>query len=321
MLSLKAGALAFALLFSLSGVDSCDGKKSGGAQGSNQSGNASAPVNSQPEKPDGGVAKDDIKQLAQGQQSSISNAFVVVARDAETYKGLRKVVTNLPEPDKNFFESNVVVAAFLGERRTGGYSVRFTPTLDGNIRVEETTPSRDSISAQVITYPFAVVAVPVRNRQPVTVEVGNAFLAMMRPYQVRDGEFTMAGGIAGRSEKFGIAGSIGVMREGNLATFFFELKSRGGAKQRTLSDVASSLVQSDGRIAIGNLSPGSFVDMPADAIHATGSFNANENELSLAFEPIPGTIADGYNGRGSLNAYATAPAPKKKKASSEDNPQ
>jgi hypothetical protein len=304
----------------LNGVDSCDGKKSGGEQNSNQSGNASAPVNRQPEKPDGGAVKDDMKQLAQGQHSSIINAFIVAARDAETYGALRKVVTNLPELDKNFFESNLVVAAFLGERRTGGYSVRFTRTGGGSIRVEESTPPRDSMSAQVITYPFSVVAVPVNNQEPVAVEPGNAWRTMTRPYQVKDGEFTMSGGIAGRSEKFGIAGNIGVMREANLASFFFELQSKGGAKQRSLKDVVSGLVQTDGRIAIGKLSPGSFVDLPADAIRATGAFNANENELSLAFESIPGTVADGYNGRGSLNAGATAPAPKKK-ASSEDNPQ
>lgn len=320
MLSLKAGLLALALSFALNGVDSCDGKKSV-AQNSNQSGNASATVNSQPEKPEDGAVKDDLKQLAQGQHSSISNAFIMVARDAETYGVLRKVVTNLPEPDKEFFVSNVVVAAFLGERRTGGYGVRFLRTQDGKIRVEETMPPKDSMSAQVITYPFSVVAVPVKSQESVALEPGNAWRAMTRPYRVSDGEFTMSGGITGRSEKFNITGSISVMREANLATFFFNLQSKGGAKQRALVDAASGLVQADERIMINKLGVGTFVDMPADAIRVTGLFDGNESKLSLTFESIPDVIADGYNGRGTLKADAIAPAPKKKKPSSEDNPQ
>jgi hypothetical protein len=177
------------------------------------------------------------------------------------------------------------------------------------------------MSAQVITAPFSVVAVPVNSRASLAIEFGSAWRNSARPYRVTNGDFTMSGGITGRSEKFGIAGSIGVMREGNLTTLVFDLQSRNGAKERALKDVASGLVRSDAGLTIEHMGAGSFVDRPADALRATGLFTGNENKLSLTFESIPGRIADGYSGRGNLEAEATAPAPQKKKPSSEDDPQ
>jgi hypothetical protein len=321
MLSLKAGALVLLLSFVLNGAGSCDGKRSGNAQNLNQSGNAGAPVTRPPEKPETGDMQNDLKQLAQGQHSPVSNAFIAVARDAETYNALRQLVTNLPELKQDFFKSNLVVAAFLGERRTGGYSVRLTRAGNGSIRVEEMRPAGDAITVQVLTYPFSVVAVPVSNQEAPAIEAGRAWQAMTRPYQVKGGEFTMSGGIAGRSEKFGITGRIGVMREGNLATLLFNLQSKGGAKPRTLSEAASGLVQSDGRLAVALLDAGSFVDPPADVLRAKGLLAENENKLSLTFESIPGQVRDGFNGNGTLNAEASAPAPQRRRAATGDVPQ
>jgi hypothetical protein len=323
MLSVKAVMLAMLLPFALNGAGSCDAKKNGNVPGSNQPVNSSAPVNRLPEKNNEKAVTGELKMLAQGQQSRLRNAFIAVARDAQTYEELRKTIPGLPAVGQDFFKSNLVVAAFLGERRTGGYGVRFRRAGDGALGIEETTPPKDAMVVQVITTPFAVAAVPVENQEPLALEPGNAWRAMTRPYRVRvaEGEFIMAGGIAGRSEKFRIDGSILVMREGNLATLFFDLHSGEGAKPRVLKDAASGLVQGDGRVAINHLSAGSFVDPPADQLRATGSFAENENRLSLTFESIPGSIRDGFNGTGNLKAEAVAPAPPKNKASTEDTPQ
>jgi hypothetical protein len=321
MLSIKAGMVAVLLSFVLGGEASCDAKRGDDAKNANQTANASVPVNRQPEKPGDGAAKDDLKPLVQGQHSPVSNAFIAVARDAETYAALRKLVSNLPEQGQDFFKSNLVVAAFLGERRTGGYSVRFTRAGNGALRIDETAPPKDAMVIQVITYPFSVLALPVDEQGSIALEPGDAWRAMTRAYQIKDGDFSMSGGIAGRTEKFAIAGSIGVMREGNLATFLLNLQSKGGAKSRALKDAASGLVAADGRITIANLGAGSFVDPPADRLRAAGGFAENEKRLSLSFESIPGRIADGFNGRGTLNAEATAPAPQRKKAPNEDVPQ
>jgi hypothetical protein len=320
MLSVKAGVLALLLSFVLNGAGSCDGKRSAGAQNSNQSGNADVPVSRPSEQPEAGGEKNDLKPLAQGQHSFVSNPFIFVARDAQTYEELRRLI-KLPDVEQDFFTSNLVVAAFLGERRTGGYSVRITRGSGGSISVDETSPGRGSITTQVLTYPFSVVAVPVENQQALAVEAGAAWRAATRPYKVTDGEFTMSGGITGRREKFGVTGSVGVMHEGSLATLFFNLQSKGGAKQRVLRDVASGLAKADGSVTVARMSPRAFVDQPADALRSTGMFADNENRLSLTFESIPGNVADGFNGNGSLNAAASAPPPQRKRPATVDTPQ
>ena len=324
MFSLKALVLTLAMAFALNGAGACDAKKSGAGNSnrstnSNLSANAGAPVNSQPEVQDEDAQKAPLKTLSQGQQSGVINAFIAVARDAETYTALRGLVPNLPDVDKEFFNSNLVVAAFLGERRTGGYGVQFKRTSPGILRVEETRPPKDALVTQAITTPFSVVVLPVETQGSVAIDAGEPWRAMMRPYKVSDGEFTMSGGFTGRSEKFGLAGSLNVMREGKLATLLFDLQSKDG--QRRLRDAASGVVQPDGRLNVGHMGAGSLVTQPADALNATGTFAESEKTLSLTFGSIPGRVADGYNGTGSLKAEATAPAPQKRRSSAEDAPQ
>ncbi|MCA1555766.1 MAG: protease complex subunit PrcB family protein, partial [Acidobacteria bacterium] len=68
----------------------------------------------------------EIKELAAGGYSSIRESFIIVARDAQTYALLKELNERLPEFGADFFKSNAVIAAFLGQRRSGGYSVRIT---------------------------------------------------------------------------------------------------------------------------------------------------------------------------------------------------
>ncbi len=65
----------------------------------------------------------DMKILAEGAYSEIEQPFVAVVRDAETYAVLRELVGALPEMSESDFSKHVVIAAFLGTRSTGGYSV------------------------------------------------------------------------------------------------------------------------------------------------------------------------------------------------------
>ena len=62
----------------------------------------------------------ELKTLAQGSQSSITDPFVAVIRDDATYAKLRKMEPSLPKLETDFLRLNVVVAAFLGTRNTGG---------------------------------------------------------------------------------------------------------------------------------------------------------------------------------------------------------
>lgn len=307
MLNMKAAIVITALSFVLNGAGalSCDAKKNNNARNVNQATNTSAPANTQ--TGGGGASTDasgNLKVLAQGQYGRVSNAFVAVARGAETYAALREIIKELPAVEQDFFKTNAVVAAFLGERRTGGYNLAIARAGDKSLRIQETTPPRDAMLTQALTYPYMVVAVPLENEESLALEMGQAWRGTARSYRVKEGEFTMTGGITGRSEKFRFAGDIAVLREGRLTTFVFNLQSSDGAKARALRDAASGLSQSDGGIVVGHLGAGSFVDPPADALRATGQLN--ENNLSLAFDSIPGIVADGFKGSGKLTAEAAA---------------
>ncbi|HEX3229259.1 MAG TPA: protease complex subunit PrcB family protein, partial [Pyrinomonadaceae bacterium] len=86
------------------------------------------------------ISAGDLKTLAEGSQSSISDPFVAVIRDDATYAKLKKMEPGLPMLETDFFRVNVVVAAFLGTRNTGGYSVEISRVEDGKIRVVEKAP-------------------------------------------------------------------------------------------------------------------------------------------------------------------------------------
>lgn len=257
------------------------------------------------------AVSNDIKVLSEGGHSRIGEAFIAVARDAETYAQLRSLVERLPEMQASFFKTNAVVAAFLGPRRTGGYAVSITGDAR-NLRVSEKSPSADMMTAQVLTSPFKVVSLPISEDQSLHVVAEQPWQAGTRPYRVAAGGWTMSGGIAGRIEKFQFEGDVRTMRWGKLATFVFALKSKEGNKARQLNGIATGVVEPDGSISVAHLDAASFVDMPRPAVRATGRFANNENNLSLEFTPLPSTVADGFSGEGKLDAVATAPPPKRK---------
>jgi hypothetical protein len=270
----------------------------------------------------GGTVKGEIKVLAEGGYSQVNDAFVAVARDAETYAAIRELAKGLPEMSADFFQHNAVVAAFLGQRRTGGYGVRITRAADGKVQLEQDSPAKGSMTTQALSAPFKIVSVPTgesdfRFENTLSLEIGAAWQAAMRPYRVSAGEFRMFGGFAAHSESFGLTGDLRVMRAGSLATFVFDLKSSGGKKARVLQEVASGLVQKNNQVLINYLEAGTLVDRPRSALRAQGSFTGREDGISLAFDSLPSNISDGYGGEGKLEAAATAPAPQKNRPADE----
>ncbi len=245
----------------------------------------------------------ELKVLGEGFYSPVTTAFVAVARDSETYSALGELGASLPKLGDDFFKSNAVIAAFLGERRTGGYSVKITRAADASVRIDEKAPPKDAFVTQVITTPFKIVAVSVKDDAPLRIAPGEAWQKIMRaPYRLTEGRFKMSGGFAGRVEEFGLAGSVLVMRSGQLVTFAFEIRSIGASRQRSLSDFATGVIQDSGPITIRRLSAGSLIDSPRAGLQASGSFGAGEEKLSLKFTSLPSNIADGYQGEGSIQA-------------------
>src|SRR5207248_6310834 len=141
---------------------------------------------------------------AEGLHSSITDhSFVAVIRDEETYSALVNIEPSLPGLAADFFQSHVVIAAFLGQRNTGGYSVEITRHSTGRLLIGDKVPGKGVMVPQMITSPFKVVSVSVSGTPPLEqVGFSPAFVSAMRVYRVTRGEFEMTGGIAGVQEKF-----------------------------------------------------------------------------------------------------------------------
>lgn len=255
----------------------------------------------------------EIKELAAGGYGSVRESFIFVARDAETYANLKKLNDQLPELGADFFKSNAVVAAFLGERRSGGYSVRIERGAGGLLRVSEKTPPKGAMVTMALTAPFQIVSVGVRDESPLALELDATWQEAARPYRVDAGEFTRMGGFAGRLERSQLKGDIRIMRHAQLATLLLALQGTGGAEgAHALQETASGTVAPDGTLTLTRLDPGSFVPPPRHPLRARGNFSDNESRLSLTFEITQAKVNDGYGGQGKLEATATAPPPKKR---------
>jgi VWFA-related protein len=106
------------------------------------------------------------RSIEKGGESNIDDAKMAVIRNAAD---LRKL-WQMHAPDKPLpaidFSKEMVVAVFLGSKPTAGYGVEITGARDDNgalvVEYHETAPARDAMTAQVLTMPYAIAAVPAR---------------------------------------------------------------------------------------------------------------------------------------------------------------
>src|ERR1043166_9641074 len=183
----------------------------------------------------------DLKDLAEGSVRPIRPSFVGVFRDAETYAALRAQATNLPELKADFFKSNLVIAAFLGQRNTGGYSLAISQQPTGQIRIAEKAPRPDAIVAQMITSPFKLVSMPANGTPPVQLSLDERFNQRSQLYRVSNGTFTVSGGFAGRTEQYKLAGKLQVMRLAGVISIGLAIVRESATRERSLRDFATGL--------------------------------------------------------------------------------
>ena len=104
------------------------------------------------------------RTLSQGDHTQIMSAREVVVRTPADWDALWRAHVPTPPPAAPDFSKEMVVGVFLGTKPTPGYGVTIVSatTEAGVVRVRyrEASPPADAISAQVITYPFHIVAVP-----------------------------------------------------------------------------------------------------------------------------------------------------------------
>lgn len=246
----------------------------------------------------------DLKTLAEGSQSSISDPFVAVIRDDVTYAKLKKMEPGLPRLETDFFRLNVVVAAFLGTRNTGGYRVEISRVENGKIRVVEKAPPKNAMTTQVITSPFKLVSFASEGSTAVELSVGEIFQQRAQLYRISSGSFNLSGGLTGRSEPFQLNGKLQVTRLGDLITIGFALVSSGSSRERSLRSSATGVIK-DGAITIERMTHGSLLDPPSAELKVSGKL-PEKNRLSLELASLPINIPESYSGRGTIEAELVA---------------
>ena len=249
-----------------------------------------------------------VKVLAAGLHSTVQNTFVAVIRDAETYTQLRKLTPELPKLEAEFFQSRAVVAAFLGERNTGGYDLEITAEGTG-VRVTEKTPGKGMMVPQMITAPYKIVSLSAPGTSSV-VAFYPASANAMQSYSVRSGEFTNGGGFAGTIEHYGLEGKVEVMRHANLVTFNFFLKNAGETNEHLLFETVTGVTDKRGALTISKMNAGTLVSIPNGGLKAKGQFSNENTRFSLEFSPGSSQFVDGYGGGGAIEAIIIRPSQK-----------
>jgi hypothetical protein len=108
-----------------------------------------------------------MRTIARGGQSNIDSARQALARtSAEWTARWRAHEFHQPAPSVDF-SREMVVGVFMGTRPTAGYGVEITGAREENgalvVQYRETRPAAGAITAQVLTSPFHLVAVPKRD--------------------------------------------------------------------------------------------------------------------------------------------------------------
>lgn len=286
-------------------------------------GAAPAPTATPETKQRPGTMDTEIKQLAVGGHCAVFESFVFVARDAETYQALENLNINLPTQDPDFFKTHAVIAAFLGQRRTGGFSVDVSKSADGAIHVVEQKPR--GMVIQVLTTPFKIVSVPANTDAPLALALDATWTERWRNYRVTSGELSITGGFAGIHEQLTLSGKLQIMRavaaqplpsgelsarkQQSLVTILFELHSNG-KRPKDLRDVVSGTVTESAQVNLAYLDSHSLSGAIQSPFRAAGQFTPDEQELTLNLDTVDSPhISDNFIARASLKAIAVSPRP------------
>jgi len=279
-----------------------------------RSGNANVQTGATPNRPtktgnqnDAGNADGGLKVLASGVICKVVESYIFVARDVDSYQQLRGVIEGLPAESPEFFQSQAVVAAFLGQRMTGGFDVNIA-AADGGLRILERTPPKGAMVNQLVTTPYRIVAFPLGVDASLKLTLDQTWRQRFRPYSV-SGTMRVGGGFAGIQQDWKLTGKLQIMRVLNLVTIFFEVEGQA-RETRRLQDVASGTADGSGGVILGYFNSASLTMAVQSPFQATGQFDSVEQSLALELQTVPNPkIADNLAARGSIRATATAGAP------------
>ena len=104
------------------------------------------------------------RTVQKGDLSNIDRPTQVLVRTAEEWSALwHRHAPDKPMPPVDF-SREMIVAVFMGSRPTAGYSTTILTTMEVKgvlvVRYKETAPPPRAITAQIITFPYHIVAIP-----------------------------------------------------------------------------------------------------------------------------------------------------------------
>lgn len=107
------------------------------------------------------------RTIEKGDQSNIESPMQATARTQAEWEALYRKHNYDRQPPKVDFSKEMVVAVFMGSRPNAGFSTTILSSLTVNgvlvVRYKETTPRPGTISAQVLTFPYHIIAIPKAN--------------------------------------------------------------------------------------------------------------------------------------------------------------
>lgn len=106
------------------------------------------------------------REIGRGDQSNIESLREAVVRRPADWQALWREHNFEQPPPRVDFAREMVIAVFLGSQTSAGYSVRISEVRSVGdaviVRYQVGRPAAGGVAAQVLTFPYHIVAVPAR---------------------------------------------------------------------------------------------------------------------------------------------------------------
>jgi hypothetical protein len=106
----------------------------------------------------------EIEEIARGSFSQVQQERMEVIRDASDFRSVWRQAGRRGEAPEIDFERDMIAVVFMGERRTGGYSIRVDGAERSNdglvLQVLMREPGPDCMTTQALTQPWQIVRLP-----------------------------------------------------------------------------------------------------------------------------------------------------------------
>ncbi|MDO8508968.1 MAG: protease complex subunit PrcB family protein [Nanoarchaeota archaeon] len=121
-----------------------------------------------------------FKVLLEGTQNSLSQKQTRIAKSTTDWTKLWGEM--FPEqilPSSPNFQEETIIALFLGEKPTGGYSIKVEKMINHLFYIEaivkESTPGENCLLTQALTQPYTLVSIPKTNKQIIVTTVSENY--------------------------------------------------------------------------------------------------------------------------------------------------